>query len=286
MTILRSHCNLSALTADPKRRAFTLIELLAVIAIIAILAALLLPTLSRAKIKAQAITCMNNTKQLMVAWVLYSGDNQERCANNFIASEDDAEAARGTYQNWVHGIMAWDTRPDNTNATLLLLGPFASYLRSTRVYKCPADVYLSNAQRSLGFPERVRSLSMNAFIGIAGEFRKTGFDQVMPQYQIFLKMSDFRNPAGIYVTLDEHPDSINDGLFLNHPMLSEWGDLVASYHNGAAGFSFADGHSEIHKWVVPRTRWPIRYNDYVAFHVVAGETADFEWTMSRTTVLR
>lgn len=222
----------------------------------------------------------------MIAWHMYSGDNGERCANNFVASEADAEAGRGTYLNWVHGIMAWDTRPDNTNSALLLHGPFASYLKSIQVYKCPADKYLSRPQRDAGFKERVRSLSMNAFVGTAGEFRKTGFEHVMPQYQVFLKTSDFRNPAQIYVTLDEHPDSINDGFFLNHPMLSEWGDLVASYHNGAAGFSFADGHSEIHKWVVPRTRWAIRYNDYVAFHVIAGETADFEWTMNRTTVLR
>src|SRR5262249_24064971 len=146
----------------------------------------------------------------MFAWQMYAGDNVDRCANNFIASEDDAQVGSGSYQNWVHGLMAWDTRPDITNTALLLPGPFASYLKSTRIYKCPADNYLSPAQRDAGFKERVRSLTMNAFVGIAGEFRKTGFEQVMPQYQVFLKTSDFRNTAQIYVILDEHPDSIND----------------------------------------------------------------------------
>ena len=244
-------------SSSARGRAFTLIELLVVIAIIAILASLLLPALARAKAKAQGILCLNNTRQLGLAWVLYADDHNGHLAYNLGGDVKIRGVAPATYLNWVNNVLNWELKPDNTNLATIKeasLGPYTS--KAANVYRCPSDNVLSGIQRSAGWAQRVRSYSMNAMIGDAGDLSVTGYNRNNPDYVQFFNISAIPEPSKIFVFLDEHPDSINDGYFINKAYDWEWIDLPASYHNGAASFSFADGHSETHRWRLDSTKPP------------------------------
>ena len=252
-------------------RGFTLIELLVVIAIIAIQAAMLLPALAKAKEKAQGLMCLNHTKQLTLAWVTYAHDNSDRCIYNKGSLGTDLE-------NWVGNVMSWSADQRNTNLSLITEAKLGYYTsKSLGIYKCPAD------QVPCPVGPRTRSLSMNAFVGNKGDGQPlaAGWAQ-------FLKTSDFLKPTDIFVFLDEHPDSINDGWFVfcsggNPAERNDWSDLPASYHNGACGFSFADGHSEIKKWQVPTTRRGV-LKSTTGFPVAVGtDKRDITWVAERST---
>ena len=245
---------------------FTLIELLVVVAIIAILAAILLPVLARARSKGEAVACMNNLRQLQVAWHLYALDYNDTLPPNWYADYGPV---------WVNGVLDYNgANPDNTNVLLLvgkginargldcaiMGGSIGPYSRSPAIYKCPGDksYVIFNGQQ---YP-RVRSYQMNEYLG---EYQNGG--TIDDPYYKFLKLSDFEThgaPATTFVFLDVHEDSIEGGTFqpprphLGFPKSdTQWNQFPAARHGGAGVFSFGDGHGELHRWLDPRTRVPV-----------------------------
>jgi prepilin-type N-terminal cleavage/methylation domain-containing protein/prepilin-type processing-associated H-X9-DG protein len=278
---------------------FTLIELLTVIAIISILAALLLPALSKANQRATCIVCLNNTRQLELACSIYAGDNGERLPYNL----GMVGSSFRTDLNWVNNVMTWDLSSDNTNAATLTQAGLGSFVGgNTAVFHCPSDHALSSLQRAAGWATRVRSYSMNAMLGDAGIFSTNGYNINNPAYTQFFKTTQIPRPADIFVFLDEHPDSINDGYFLNKApgnyyaggygagsyYQAQWTDLPASYHNGATAFAYADGHAALHRWQQADTiRPPLPNSANLPIAIPASPAvarADFEWVTQHMSI--
>jgi prepilin-type N-terminal cleavage/methylation domain-containing protein/prepilin-type processing-associated H-X9-DG protein len=241
------------------KRAFTLIELLVTIAIIAILASLLLGMLASAKQQAQGIQCLSNLRQITIAWKSYAADNAGEFPVNAAENEEQSGAL-----NWVSGVLSWQpSTPDNTNTGNLsgaLLGPYIG--GQAGIFKCPADQYNCLEDGAM-FP-RVRSVSMNCFIGAIGDsdgvaWWYTGAPGSLHAYQNERDLTA-PSPADLFVLCDEHPDSINDGFFylgtfIDNGPTAYMIDTPSMLHNRAGTFTFADGHAEIHRWT-QNWLWP------------------------------
>jgi prepilin-type N-terminal cleavage/methylation domain-containing protein len=269
-------------------RGFTLIELLVVIAIIAILAAMLLPALGHAKVRAQGIYCMNNTKQLQIAAFIYAGDNKELV----VPPGDDFSKA------WATGWLSYTPNNDENFDLTYLTGSdsyFSPYLTSTAVYKCPADN--STALWQGVAKARDRSYAMGQQYDCLRPLptcpgRWLPYKGAGKTYKVYKRTTDILSPTMTFCILDQHPDSINGGGFAsqmvdlqNDPQGNNATmiDLPASYHDGACGFSFMDGHSEIHHWLDSRTKQPITGKTWQSDVPMPGNQ-DLIWLSERTTV--
>jgi prepilin-type N-terminal cleavage/methylation domain-containing protein len=270
----------------PRAVGFSLIELLVVVAILCILASLLLPAMTRAKIAGQSSVCLNNERQMSLAFQLYCGDYDDRCPYNLGGAEIKKQVLQNQFISWTSSIMNWELDSDNTNTFALTRGGLGDYLNhSARLYSCPADKVVSDIQAKAGWTARVRSISMNAMVGDAGEFSQGGANVNNPDYRQFFKLSQIPEPAQIFVFVEEHPDSIDDGYFLNKIDSAQWLDLPASYHKGGANLTFSDSHCERHKWDCGSTKRAARPGAaHLPFVVPSSQSEDFNWLMDRTTL--
>jgi prepilin-type N-terminal cleavage/methylation domain-containing protein len=275
-----------------KSSGFTLIELLVVIAIIAILASLLLPALAKAKAKSLGIRCMNNGKQMMLAWTMYALDSNDYVVHSLHGGQ--ATAGMGATMNpprspWVSGWLTWGTETDNTNINFLRdekYSKLAKYMgNSLDIYKCPADNYLSTAQKNKKWTKRVRSWSSNIGVGHIGGPAPGKNDNAGPwgsDYKVILKTAEFVNqgPTDTWVFVDEHPDSMNDAGFFNPTSKTTPVDIPAAYHNAAGGFAMADGHAEIHKWIgifKQKRAQTVTYQNGFTWGPIAPNDKDLAW---------
>ncbi len=250
--------------------AFTLFELLVILIVIAFLVCALLPVLARTNQDTNAVQCLNNFRQLMNGWKMYSDDYQGKLARNCDCTP-----------NWIKGLLDFSSSPDNTNVNNLvgssaLLGV---YVRSASFFKCPADK--SMVRNSSTWMPRVRSISMNAYVGEGSHGWNTSYRQYEKSIDIVSP-----TPANLWILIDEHEDSINDGAFYTAPTASSTSDTIvdfpASRHNRAGTISFADGRAEIHVWRDARTMPRPTYTGSLSLNVFSPNNVDMDWLNQRS----
>jgi prepilin-type N-terminal cleavage/methylation domain-containing protein/prepilin-type processing-associated H-X9-DG protein len=262
-----------------RQRGFTLIELLVVIAIIAILAGMLLPALGKAKSKTVGIQCMNNTKQLQLAFTLYAGDQAEV----LLACQDGLPDRRA---NWCTGDVSWGS--SNTGSNDVARSPMMKYVGNAfAVWKCPADQsFVVSGGRRI---PRFRSNSMSQVFGYGEWLDGSSSGRNQTAWRTYSKEGNIVNPSQTWVFVDEHPGSINDAAFANQMRDAETAnariiDMPASYHNGACGFSFADGHSEIKRWRGRTIQPKAVFGQNVSLNIPAADSRpDVLWFFQNTT---
>ena len=274
-------------------RAFVPIELLAIVASTLWLAGIVLPAIARSSTTARATRCLNNHKQLAHAWQLYALENDGQCVNNYTIPDTMLVMQNGTFENWVNNIMTWGATSFEdssvTNRAWAAKGRLHPYTDGDiLVHKCPADNFLSPVQRQRKFDLRLRSVAMNSLVG--QNFRPPRLDGRSwgsgGTYRQWLKLPEIPQPAKTWVTIDEHPDSINDGFFIIEPGSTIWADTPGTFHRNATPFSFADAHVELRKWRSTAAQMPVRYRWDFPRTIGAAGRADFAWYLDHTGLVR
>jgi prepilin-type N-terminal cleavage/methylation domain-containing protein/prepilin-type processing-associated H-X9-DG protein len=278
----------SCLLRSSSIRAFTLVELLVVIALIGILAGSLLTTLSKVKIQTQSVQCKNNLNQFALAWSAYNFDNSDRVPPNNCCDNPGGDPSLNT---WVHGwIPLGQNQSDDTNILMLtasLLGPYVG--QSVKVWRCPSDGSTS-VQGGQVMP-RVRSISMNSWLNVDQDLDLGIWGFPTAGGYIIRKISDMIHPgpSNTFVFTDERADSIDDGCFgvsmYARGDIATMENLPGNYHAGGGNFSFADGHSELHKWTDPRSTPPLS-NNWNPGGYPAPNDPDIAWLQDHSTARR
>jgi prepilin-type processing-associated H-X9-DG protein len=218
---------------------------------------------------------MNNTRQIALSWNMYADDNNGVLPPNRDGGNVGKSAADAA---WVGGWLDFTGSADNVNTGYLVnhdANPYAAflgpYIRAFQAFKCPAD--RSTAPVGAQNQPRVRSISMNCYVGTLS---RTWTNP--SRYTQCSKSAQIKSPVTMFVVLDEREDSINDGWFATDPdTMYQLIDYPASYHNRAAGFSFADGHSEIHRWRDARTMPSLSPGQLLPLNVNLPGDQDVVW---------
>lgn len=256
------------------RAAFTLLELLVIIVTLVVLAAMVLPALAGTRSNTKAAQCMSNLRRLTGAWQMYTSDNADRFPFKIVSNGVD-----------------WGATPDNTNTAKFmdtLQSPIARYMQSPDLFKCPADNYLSPLQQASGFSQRILSVSGNAVLG-NGVQPNNVFNEI-PGRNYTRQLSKFTQlnkpgPANTVTLLDEHPDSIDDALFITRVGCSTgnafWANRPGTLHDGDGTISFADGHVILKRWQDIRTQKSITFNnpqiDGIDKNIFVSGSTDYAW---------
>ena len=249
------------------RRGFTLIELLVVIAIIAILAALLLPALLHAKQESKTASCLNNLRQLQLAWRSYADDNEDRLVPNTSRSIELVQ--QGVAPSWVLGNAKEDRSATNIQAGLL----YPQIIGGVGVYRCPSDASFCDGPSPRVL--RTRSYSLSGWISnsdMEGKgWKWSPANTNLPGHHI-IKLSEIPAAAQTFVFIDEHEDSIDDGIFASGEIkLNNWMELPSDRHRRGCNLSFADGHVEHWRWKAPKV-----FTDYDQRPLPGPDTVDLK----------
>jgi len=255
--------------------AFTLLELTGILVFLLLLAPIAVTGLCKSRLTASGFGCMNNQRQMVKAWRMYADDNCGRLVPN-----KDVGGGSASSPAWVAGWLDYRT-PDNTNTAMLIdhrkypygayLGP---YINSASPFRCPADRFVCQLSKRL----RVRSFAMNNFFGEAS--RTWGISRFL----MFTNMNQIKSPSRLWLFIDEHEQSINDGWYATSPDAPDLVvDYPAAYHGYGAGISFVDGHADIQRWTDPRTVPALTVDQPLPLGIYISGNPDLYWLKDHAT---